>query len=301
VDSDGSEDDAARTGQDDKSVAGPLARLLSNPPALILMAAAVILIVGAILWALLTRRRPDENEVQIEDPLERRLRDLERRVGSLEQNARDRAAPLPRDLSRSEGGATQRDFELSPRPSSLDRRSEPKIVYPEERSARPDLASDSLTARESFFSRAARDTSNEIDAGPAPPSPPRHSAEAVLSAFNQLVSAHSPEALEKFAKAYGAVDLIQDGDGFSPSETQKDVWFVPTWAGSGEGLILPGHETVRTWEKFFRALGGERAKRVLGHAYDVESGAALEVLSPALARLTASGYQVIQRGRLQGV
>jgi hypothetical protein len=65
--------------------------------------------------------------------------------------------------------------------------------------------------------------------------------------------------------------------------------------------MLPGHETVRTWEKFFRALGGERAKRVLGQAYDVEPGSALEVLSPALARLTSGSCLVIQRGRLQGV
>jgi hypothetical protein len=123
-----------------------------------------------------------------------------------------------------------------------------------------------------------------------------------LKAFNEIAGAYSPEGVDRFAKEYGAVNLNQDADGaFRRSDDTQDFWFVPTSGTQYEGLILPGRETVRTWERFFRALSGERARRMLGPIYELAPGPALMVIAPAAAQATDRGYLVTHKGRLQGI
>ena len=245
------------------------------------------IVIGVSLYMLLIGRRedsePHSDQTRSNDQrLYNEFEDLRRRVDMLERRL-EAATQLPPHRSLSDLGATREAQAVGP-----------KIVRP----ARAVSYDDARARTTEPGTISARDLELTNPSEPPPAQAP--SVQEVVDAYNRLVGGYSPEAFDQFAAEFAAVGVEQEADGaFTLGRGDEVVWFIKA-GGRGEGILVPGREAIRTWEKFYRALDGQRAKRVFGSIYDIDSGPALELATPALASASAVGYRVVSRGRLRG-
>ncbi len=125
--------------------------------------------------------------------------------------------------------------------------------------------------------------------------------ETIVADFNRLAADFTAEALERFEQRWTPVPAKEVEEGFLAEDEGGAMWFVPTDTGSGRGIVLPGADMVRKWEKFYRGLRGVGAPPGLNASYELVEGPVLRVLAPARGRSGPGGIRVELPGRLAGI
>lgn len=124
-------------------------------------------------------------------------------------------------------------------------------------------------------------------------------ASRLVSELNRLVSSYTPADQQAFEGEWAPVEVdSSEGDRLAAAPGGS-LWFVriePEW-----GVILPGSDMVRNWEKFYRNLGGAGAPKALSASYALIEGPVLKVHTPAWGRIGSGGIQIHSQGQLAGV
>lgn len=151
-------------------------------------------------------------------------------------------------------------------------------------------ASDALAARSPIAESAS----------PAPPPSPTSSAAEAVADYNSLSSKFSQEALERFSDVWRPITVEEAGDRLFENP-DGPLWFIPDRYDANLGIVVPGGEAIRTWEKFYRSMHGMKAKSLLASIYAVREGPFLAIDKPALAHRGATGMRIVDKGELSGV
>jgi hypothetical protein len=125
-------------------------------------------------------------------------------------------------------------------------------------------------------------------------------ADRVVSDFNRLAVNFTPEMLSQFEDRWEPRAVGEEGEGRLAVVSGGPLWFVLTDQGEREGVILPGAEIVRKWEKFYRNLGGVNAPAGLDASYSLVEGRVLAVVSPARGREMGGAIAITAKGELAG-
>jgi hypothetical protein len=121
--------------------------------------------------------------------------------------------------------------------------------------------------------------------------------DTALRDYNRLALEFSSEVLTGFRDRWHPEEASADGDEFA---IQPGVfWFIPS--GTDYGVLVPGAEVIRTWERFYRPMGGMQARTMFGAIYDIETGSGLRIAKFALARRHLDKLVLTERGVLSGI